>query len=86
MTSYYDDAKSTIRELVSTGDIARMVGVSGAAVSNWKTRYSKARPDENPNGVPRFPHPVVRTGAGPLYDKAEIETWLAIRSSYSTNK
>lgn len=66
-------------ELVSSGDIARLAGVTHAAVGNWKVRYASPNPADNPNDLPPFPKPVVRTGAGPLYVKSEVEQWLEAR-------
>lgn len=50
--------------LVAPSDIAEMAGVSRGAVSNWRKRSSD------------FPAPVAGTTAKPLFDRAEIETWL----------
>lgn len=49
---------------VSAGDIARLGGVSRAAVSNWRRRH------------PDFPRPVDGTPASPRYDLADVENWL----------
>ncbi|RTL68640.1 MAG: SAM-dependent methyltransferase [Pseudonocardiaceae bacterium] len=49
---------------VSAGDIARLGGVSRAAVSNWRRRH------------PDFPPPVDGTPASPRYDLADVENWL----------
>ncbi|GEL23636.1 SAM-dependent methyltransferase [Pseudonocardia sulfidoxydans NBRC 16205] len=49
---------------VSAGDIARLGGVSRAAVSNWRRRH------------PDFPRPVDGTPASPRYDLADVEKWL----------
>ncbi|ODU04409.1 MAG: hypothetical protein ABS81_10170 [Pseudonocardia sp. SCN 72-86] len=49
---------------VSAGDIARLGGVSRAAVSNWRRRH------------PDFPRPVDGTPASPRYDLVDVEDWL----------
>jgi hypothetical protein len=49
---------------VSAGDIARLGGVSRAAVSNWRRRH------------PDFPRPVDGTPASPRYDLVDVENWL----------
>ncbi|MEV4559460.1 N-6 DNA methylase [Kitasatospora sp. NPDC049285] len=49
---------------VTAAEIARLAGVTRAAVSNWRRR----RPD--------FPEPVGGTSASPLYSLAEMRQWL----------
>ncbi|MGI5330258.1 N-6 DNA methylase [Actinomadura nitritigenes] len=49
---------------VTTSDIARLVRVSRAAVSNWRRRH------------PGFPQPVGGTPASPVFSLAEVEAWL----------
>ena len=49
---------------VSAVDIARLVDVGRAAVSNWRRRY------------PDFPKPVGGTASSPLFALPEIEDWL----------
>ncbi|AEA26957.1 N-6 DNA methylase [Pseudonocardia benzenivorans] len=49
---------------VSAGDIARLGGVSRAAVSNWRRRH------------PDFPSPVDGTPASPRYELRHVEEWL----------
>ncbi|MFC7326230.1 N-6 DNA methylase [Marinactinospora rubrisoli] len=52
------------RDEMTAAAIARLAGVSRAAVSNWRRRY------------PEFPKPV-RGGAGsPKFARAQIEAWL----------
>lgn len=49
---------------VNAGDIARLVDVGRAAVSNWRRRYDD------------FPQPVGGTSASPLFSLREVEEWL----------
>ncbi|APU12629.1 N-6 DNA methylase [Actinoalloteichus fjordicus] len=49
---------------VSTGDIARLVGMGRAAVSNWRRRHDD------------FPQPVGGTASSPLFLLREVESWL----------
>jgi len=49
---------------VNAGDIARLVDVGRAAVSNWRRRYDD------------FPRPVGGTASSPLFALAEVEEWL----------
>lgn len=49
---------------VSAADIARMAGVTRAAVSNWRRRY------EN------FPAPVAGGASSPLFSRSQIAEWL----------
>ncbi|MBN6041723.1 N-6 DNA methylase [Amycolatopsis sp. 195334CR] len=49
---------------VTAGDIARLVDVGRAAVSNWRRRYDD------------FPRPVGGTASSPLFSLAEVEDWL----------
>src|SRR5882762_9618404 len=49
---------------VNAGDIARLVDVGRAAVSNWRRRYED------------FPEPVGGTASSPLFSLPEIEEWL----------
>jgi type I restriction enzyme M protein len=51
-------------DLISTADIARLAGQSRATVGNWKSRN------------PDFPPERGRSSRGPLYDRAEVTTWL----------
>ncbi|WP_214318608.1 N-6 DNA methylase [Nonomuraea sediminis] len=50
--------------MVAASDIARLVGVGRAAVSNWRRRF------------PDFPEPIGGTAASPLFSLAEVEAWL----------
>lgn len=50
---------------ISSADIARMAGVSAAAVSNWRKRHVD------------FPAPVSDNDRQPRFDQAEVEAWLA---------
>ncbi len=49
---------------VNAGDIARLVDVGRAAVSNWRRRYDD------------FPQPVGGTASSPLFSLREVENWL----------
>jgi hypothetical protein len=49
---------------VNAGDIARLVDVGRAAVSNWRRRYED------------FPQPVGGTASSPLFSLREVEDWL----------
>ncbi|HEY2698563.1 MAG TPA: SAM-dependent methyltransferase, partial [Pseudonocardiaceae bacterium] len=49
---------------VNAGEIARLVDVGRAAVSNWRRRYED------------FPQPVGGTASSPLFSLAEVEDWL----------
>lgn len=49
---------------VNAGDIARLVDVGRAAVSNWRRRYED------------FPQPVGGTASSPLFSLREVEEWL----------
>jgi hypothetical protein len=49
---------------VSAADIARLVDVGRAAVSNWRRRFDD------------FPQPVGGSAASPLFSLTEIEAWL----------
>jgi hypothetical protein len=49
---------------VSAGDIARLVDVGRAAVSNWRRRHED------------FPQPVGGTASSPLFSLREVEDWL----------
>ncbi|MFE0511208.1 N-6 DNA methylase [Streptomyces sp. NPDC058964] len=50
--------------LVNGSEIARLAGVTRAAVSNWRRRYDD------------FPAPVGGGVNSPLFDLAEVQTWL----------
>jgi SAM-dependent methyltransferase len=49
---------------VTAAEIARIVGVGRAAVSNWRRRYLD------------FPQPVGGTPASPTFSWSQVETWL----------
>ncbi|HEX4703803.1 MAG TPA: SAM-dependent methyltransferase, partial [Pseudonocardiaceae bacterium] len=49
---------------VNAGDIARLVDVGRAAVSNWRRRHDD------------FPQPVGGTASSPLFSLPEVEKWL----------
>jgi N-6 DNA methylase len=50
--------------MVNAGDIARLVDVGRAAVSNWRRRHDD------------FPQPVGGTASSPLFSLREVEEWL----------
>ncbi|WP_040685361.1 N-6 DNA methylase [Nocardiopsis baichengensis] len=49
---------------VSAADIARMAGVTRAAVSNWRRRYED------------FPAPIGGSTSSPLFSRSQIAAWL----------
>ncbi|WP_285633731.1 N-6 DNA methylase [Actinoallomurus iriomotensis] len=51
--------------VVTAAQIARLAGVTRAAVANWRRRHDD------------FPAPVGGTAAGPLFSLSEVEKWLA---------
>ena len=50
---------------VTAAQVARLLGVGRAAVSNWRRRY------------PDFPAPVGGTPASPTFSLSEVEAWLS---------
>ncbi|MEV4870677.1 HsdM family class I SAM-dependent methyltransferase [Streptomyces syringium] len=60
-----EDEESVSAAVVTAAQIARLAGVTRAAVANWRRRHED------------FPSPVGGTAAGPLFSLAETETWLA---------
>src|SRR5690606_12341197 len=50
--------------LVTGSEIARIAGVTRAAVSNWRRRYDD------------FPAPAGGGAHSPLFDLAEVQAWL----------
>ncbi|MDT6982688.1 N-6 DNA methylase [Streptomyces lusitanus] len=60
-----DNAASPAGSLVTGSDIARLAGVTRAAVSNWRRRYED------------FPAPAGGSANSPLYALAEVQAWLA---------
>ncbi|PZT78149.1 N-6 DNA methylase [Streptomyces sp. AC1-42W] len=50
--------------LVTAAEIARLAGVTRAAVSNWRRRYAD------------FPAPATDSTSSPLFDLAEVRAWL----------
>jgi len=50
--------------LLATGDIAKLAGVTVDAVAQWVRRY------------PDFPQPLDRTSAGAIWRREDIENWL----------
>lgn len=59
------DARSAAEPLVSGAEIARMAGVTRAAVSNWRRRHDD------------FPAPAGGAANSPLFRLADVRTWLA---------
>ncbi|MFF9124008.1 N-6 DNA methylase [Streptomyces sp. NPDC014889] len=59
-----DNAASPAGPLVTGSEIARLAGVTRAAVSNWRRRYDD------------FPAPTGGSANSPLFDLAEVNTWL----------
>ncbi|MGP3756171.1 N-6 DNA methylase [Streptomyces sp. IBSNAI001] len=61
-----DDAGRHLSEaLVTAAEIARLAGVTRAAVSNWRRRYDD------------FPAPATDSTSSPLFDLSEVRAWLA---------
>lgn len=59
-----DNAASSVGPLVTGAEIARLAGVTRAAVSNWRRRYDD------------FPAPAGGAANSPLYALAEVQEWL----------
>lgn len=59
-----DHAASSVGPLVTGSEIARLAGVTRAAVSNWRRRYED------------FPAPAAGAANSPLYALAEVQEWL----------
>ncbi|URM89216.1 SAM-dependent methyltransferase [Streptomyces sp. MRC013] len=59
-----DNAASPAGPLVTGAEIARLAGVTRAAVSNWRRRYDD------------FPAPAGGAANSPLYALAEVQAWL----------
>ncbi|MFI9263384.1 N-6 DNA methylase [Streptomyces werraensis] len=59
-----DTPASPTNPLVTGSDIARLAGVTRAAVSNWRRRYDD------------FPAPSGGGANSPLFDLAEVQAWL----------
>ncbi|SCE17368.1 N-6 DNA Methylase [Streptomyces sp. DvalAA-14] len=59
-----DKVASSIGPLVTGSEIARLAGVTRAAVSNWRRRYDD------------FPAPAGGAANSPLYALAEVQAWL----------
>lgn len=60
-------------KVVTKVDIARMAGTHRTAVFNWIERF------------PDFPKPIYRFGQVDIFDKKEVETWLADREATKLN-
>ncbi|MEU0516722.1 hypothetical protein [Streptosporangium sp. NPDC006007] len=58
------DSRSSIDSLVSAAEIARLAGVTRAAVSNWRRRHAD------------FPSPVSGGARNALFALPEVHTWL----------
>ncbi|MEV5927717.1 N-6 DNA methylase [Streptomyces cellulosae] len=59
-----DNAASSVGPLVTGSEIARLAGVTRAAVSNWRRRYED------------FPAPAGGSATSPLYAMSEVQAWL----------
>ncbi|MEU1791694.1 N-6 DNA methylase [Streptomyces sparsogenes] len=59
-----ENAASPVGPLVTGAEIARLAGVTRAAVSNWRRRYDD------------FPAPTGGAANSPLYALAEVQEWL----------
>ncbi|MET8329721.1 N-6 DNA methylase [Streptomyces sp. NPDC005181] len=60
-----EDTRPSPDPLISGAEIARLAGVTRAAVSNWRRRYDD------------FPQPAGGGTNSPLFDLAEVRAWLA---------
>ncbi|MFQ6147512.1 helix-turn-helix transcriptional regulator [Streptomyces seoulensis] len=60
-----DNAAPPAGSLVTGSEIARLAGVTRAAVSNWRRRYGD------------FPALSGGSANSPLFDLVEVQTWLA---------
>ncbi|WP_457027842.1 N-6 DNA methylase [Kitasatospora sp. P5_F3] len=60
-----EDTRPATDPLITGAEIARLAGVTRAAVSNWRRRYED------------FPAPAGGGATSPLFDLAEVRTWLA---------
>lgn len=60
-------------ELVGTSEIAALASASRSAVSNWVSRD------------PSFPKPLADLACGQIWDKKEIEVWLAKNHLFREN-
>ncbi|GAA1946116.1 N-6 DNA methylase [Kitasatospora viridis] len=60
-----DDTGPTADLLITGAEIARLAGVTRAAVSNWRRRYDD------------FPTPASGAANSPLFNLAEVRSWLA---------
>lgn len=58
-------ARETAIDLVSTPEIAQMLGVEDVTVRQWRARGTR---------VP-MPEPIAVVGSMPIYSRAEIEAW-----------
>lgn len=52
------------KKIVGTAEIADLASVTAGAVSNWLRRWAD------------FPKPLADLAMGPIFDKAEVLTWL----------
>lgn len=52
--------------MITPIEIARLVGVTRSAVSNWRKRYDD------------FPKPIHTYSGVPVFDRAEVLHWLAV--------
>jgi hypothetical protein len=60
-----EEEESVSAGVVTAAQIARLAGVTRAAVANWRRRHDA------------FPAPIGGTTAGPLFSLEEVEAWLA---------
>ncbi|MGW3248451.1 N-6 DNA methylase [Streptomyces sp. NPDC001070] len=59
-----DAARPNAEALVTAAEIARMAGVTRAAVSNWRRRHED------------FPTPATGSTSSPLFSLSEVQAWL----------
>lgn len=64
MAAMKDAARPNAEALVTAAEIARVAGVTRAAVSNWRRRHDD------------FPAPATGSTSSPLFSLAEVQVWL----------
>lgn len=65
---FLPDAWKPYSNLITSSDVASLLGVGRAAVSNWKSRHDD------------FPRPKFTVGDSDLYEKTEVIRWWASRN------
>lgn len=66
MSGYTPHRRVALSRIVDAKWIAKVAGVTPAAVGNWRTRYAD------------FPRPLPVPGvSNPIYDRSDVEEWLS---------